>query len=213
MFDSSSDTTDPQLQIEQINPLEQAGSYSIAGTTNLPDQTQITVSAIRPLQPTEQFMSNFGSSYSVLARRFVPIEQGAWKTQLNLWQIASDGRFQEVWQLDQDRLGMQVQPDPTVIFLVTLDPANQPKALQQQIESQGEASTGNLVQFNTDGELYLQTSKTIPVALPSGRTSSPIAQKDKPLTPPSLGEGTQTAPPDLNPTQTDTLISPEAFIR
>jgi hypothetical protein len=213
-FSRSSEPAVPQLEIERIDPFGQPGGYRVTGSTNLPDQTQITVSAIRYLQTSGQLSSSSDSAYSVLARQFAPVEQGRWEANLPLWQVASDGKFQEAWQLNQGNLRMQVQPDPNVTFLVTLDPANQPATLQDQLESQGETLTGSLVQFNADGELYLQASKTLIVALPTGGTTPPIDQMNDEAnsTPSSLGV-TSASPPALSPTQTDTPISSDAFLR
>ncbi|NJL39511.1 MAG: hypothetical protein HC840_16365 [Leptolyngbyaceae cyanobacterium RM2_2_4] len=213
-FSRSSELVAPQLEVVQISPFGQPGGYKITGRTSLPDQTQVTVSAIRYLQTSGQSISNPDSSYSVLARQFAPVEQGTWEANLTLWQVAPDGRFQEVWQLNQGSLGIQVEPDPNVTFLVTLDPANQSATLQDQLESQGEASTGSLVQFNADGELYLQASKTMMVALPTGGTTPPTDQtNDAVSSTPSSSGVTSASPPALSPTQTDTPIPSNAFIR
>ncbi|MBD1868249.1 hypothetical protein H6F95_13230 [Cyanobacteria bacterium FACHB-471] len=213
-FSRSSEPAAPQLEVERIDPFGQPGGYRVTGSTNLPDQTQITISAIRYLQTSGQLIANSGSSYSVLARQFAPVEQGSWEANLTLWQVAPNGKFQEVWQLDQGNLGVQVQPDPNVTFLVTLDPTNQPATLQDQLESQGETLTGSLVQFNADGELYLQASKTLIVALPTGGTTPPVSQTDDEANSTSSSlEATSASPPALSPTQTDAPISSDAFLR
>ena len=212
LFNRTSEPAAPQLEIERVDPFGQPGGYKITGRTNLPDQTQITVSAIRYLPAGEQSTSFGTDSYSVLARQFAPVEQGTWAATLTLWQIAPDGKFQEAWQLNQGSLGVQVQPDPNVTFLVTLDPASQPNTLQDQLESQGEALGGSLVQFNADGELYLQASKTMMIALPTGGTTPPEPVSNEVTTAPRSGV-TSASPPELGPTQTDTPISSDAFLR
>jgi hypothetical protein len=213
---SASESVAPQLEIERVDPFGQPGGYRVTGRTNLPNQTQITVSAIRYLQPAEPSISFSGdSSYSVLARQFAPVEQGTWEANLTLWQVAPDGKFQEAWQSDQGNLGIQVQPDPNVTFLVTLDPANQPATLQDQLD-QGEAFTGSLVQFNADGELYLQASKTMVIALPTGGTAPPTDQSESARSTSSSTsnlEAASVSPPTLSPTQTDSPIPSRAFLR
>lgn len=158
-----------ELSIRQAEASGRPGAYSVAGNTTLPDQTRLTISAVRDFRsPADRPV------YAILDRQFVTVQQGSWETTLNLWQVAPDGRFQESWQLSPAAVA-SAEPAETVTFLATLDPANQPPTLKDQIEAQDNATQATLARFTTDGELYLEASKQVSVALPSGKTAPPAA--------------------------------------
>jgi hypothetical protein len=90
------------LSIRQVQH-EGGGTYTVAGTTSLPSKTKITVSAVRYLVEgaSPETNSETDIPYAILDRQIAQVEQGSWQAELNLWQIASDGKFQEAWQLSQ----------------------------------------------------------------------------------------------------------------
>lgn len=159
------DTASVELSIRQAQATGRPGAYIVSGNTTLPEDTRLTVTAVRDFQPSE------APIYAILDRQFATVKRGSWEAALNLWQPAPDGRLQESWQLS----GLSAPADPaaTVTFLATLDPANQPAGLKDQIEAEDDATQASLVRFTTDGELYLEASRQVNVPLPSGRTAPP----------------------------------------
>jgi hypothetical protein len=167
-----------ELTIRQIEPSGQPGVYLVAGSASLPDRTKLTITAVRYLHQGARSSSEqqpLNSDYSILDRQTTSLTQENWKTNLSLWQVAPDGKFQEAWQLSQQNIGIQPEPADTVTFLATLDPLNQPSDLKAQIESEDDSNQARLVRFTTDGEMYLQVSKTRSIALPTGGTTPPPA--------------------------------------
>jgi hypothetical protein len=206
------------LSIRQVQSVERPGIYTVAGSANLPDKTQVTVTAIRYLQGNGQLLTaDANPFYSILDRQLAEVAQGNWETSLNLWQVAPDGKFQEAWQLNSQNFAVPLEPDPTVTFLATLDPSNQPVNFQEQVENQDEALQAALTRFTTDGELYLEANKTMTVALPTGSTTPPPApssntrqSRSQATSPPS---STATPEPPATWSQTNAPLSPEAFLR
>lgn len=165
-----------ELTILQVEPALRPGIYTVSGSTTLPEQAQITVAAVRLLEDSQSIDSeNAEPTYEILDRQFVVVEQRNWQAELNLWRVASDGTFQEAWQITQPYLTTQFEPSPEVTFTATFDPAQQPPSFQEQIEEEGNLARQNLAQYNSDGELYLQTSRNLTIALPTGSTAPPEA--------------------------------------
>ncbi|MGJ3254116.1 MAG: hypothetical protein ACFE0J_23730 [Elainellaceae cyanobacterium] len=163
-----------ELTILQVEPALRPGIYTVLGSTTLPEQAQITVSAVRLLEDSQSTNSeNAEPTYEILDRQFVIVEQRNWQADLNLWRVASDGTFQEAWQITQQYLTTQFEPLPEVTFTATFDPAQQPSSFQEQIEEEGNLARQTLAQYNSDGELYLQTSRDLTIALPTGSTAPP----------------------------------------
>jgi hypothetical protein len=161
-----SDTPSLQLSM-QVETSSRSGAYTITGDTTLPDQSWITVSAIRYLQPIGQAEGNTADlPYSILARQKVEVAQGRWQTTLNLWQVAPDGRYQEAWQLSTSKLGVSWQPNATVTFTATVEAVGQPASLMERLTK----VENNLARFTADGQPYLQVSQTLPIELPQGKT-------------------------------------------
>jgi len=206
-----------ELSILQVEPSGQPGTYSVSGNATLPDGTPITVSAVRYLQAAARLSSSSEANppYVILDRQFASVTQENWQTELTLWQVAPDGALQESWQLNQQTTGVNYEPEPSVTFLATLDPTHQPRDLQERVEQLSDESQAALMRFTTDGELYIQASKSQPIALPTGST-----------TPPSAGSApanrTAPSPTTVKPTntpssegweQTSAPLSPNAVFR
>ncbi len=170
---SSSKPPEADLKIN-VESASRPGSYNVTGSTNLPDQSQITVSAIRYLPATNPQLLGLESdvSYSILDRQMVEVAQGKWETTLNLWQLAPDGRLQEAWQLGASKIGLSLNPSNEVSFIATFDPAAQIQKPQQQQQKTPELE-GTLVRFTTEGLPYVKASKTLQIALPAGRRPPP----------------------------------------
>ena len=165
-----------ELAILQVEPATRPGIYTVSGNTTLPEQTQVTVAAVRLLGDFQSTSNeNAEPAYEILDRQFAMVEQGNWQANLNLWRVDSDGNFREAWQITQQHLETQFEPSSEVTFTATFDPAQQPPNFQQQIEEESNLARANLAQYNSDGELYLQTSRTLTIALPIGNTAPPEA--------------------------------------
>lgn len=142
----------------RIDPTGELGVYTVAGRTTLPDQTQLTVQAIRELKrPT--IVESTTTNYSILARSQVTVEKGKWQTTLNLLQPSSNGKLIEPWQQNNTQFGLKFQPEKQVTFLVMTDPI---KPSEEQPAQNQTAETDNVsVRFTADGRSYLQTEQAL----------------------------------------------------
>jgi len=159
----------------QVTGTDTPGLYTIRGSTNLPENTQISVAAVRYLQLESPDRSaiplNLNPTYSILAYAPATVRQGEWQTQLNLWRVAADGRYQESWQIEQNQLGLSHQPDETVIFLATLTPIDELSALEQELARRGIRLAQGSVLSTSDGFRYAQVQQALAVDLPTGQTA------------------------------------------
>ncbi len=172
-------STDANFQL-RVTPSERPGLYTVAGTTNLPDESRIAVAAVRPLRvssPQSQ-SKRPNQTYSILAYRDIKVNKGKWQTTLNLWKVAPNGRFQEAWQLEQSKLGIKLEPDPEVTFLATVEPTDALSELESQLKKQGIKLVSNIVRNTAEGEQFVQVGQVLPVALPTGQTTPPELRPD-----------------------------------
>lgn len=206
-----------QLEIKSVQPTISNGVYNVVGSTNLPDSSQIAVAAVRPLLPTSEqkvgvLNDQANNNRSILARQIVEVKQGQWQADLNLWQPAPDGRFQEAWQAYEAQ--MKLRPDSNVTFIATFEPAGQSKKSKLQLE-------GKQLRFTNKGEIYLQAHQTMPISLPPGKTTPPIPQPEDLNK--LLANKSQTQPPILTSNvsflraakfrQTNAPLKPADFLR
>ena len=194
------------LSISQISA-GTGGSYAISGSAILPNATQLTVAAIRYLNAAS---SSAPPSYAILDRQVATVSDGHWDARLNLWQSSAQGQLQESWQTDSATAS--ATPEPTVTFLVTVDPPHQQTDLKQQVEALSPSAQATLSRFTTDGELYLQTSKLLTVPPPQVSITtvpSPIAPNPVQVTvvAPSLNSAAQPA------RSSDLPLTPDASFR
>lgn len=162
--------SDVELQM-QVNPTDTPGTYTVTGRTNLPENTQLTVAAVRYLQPDDRTLLNTQAVYSILSYQPADVVQGQWQTNLNLWQVAPDGKFQEPWQIEQTKLGLALDPDETVLFLATLAPIDDLAALEQELARRGVRFPQGSIFNTSEGFRYAQVQAALPIALPQGRTA------------------------------------------
>jgi len=180
---------DTTLTLE-ATPLEN-GEFALTGTTNLPDQTQLTVLALRywtpnaaspeldqprgaiPGQSTARSGPDAAPLYSVLDYQPVTVTKGEWSTQLQLWQVAADGRYQEPWQAQVETLNLAAQPRDTVQFAITLAPNHLGSALDTLLAQEGPQRIAGLLRVTPDGEPFLWAAQSLPVGLPQGQTTPP----------------------------------------
>lgn len=148
----------------QVETTSEPGVYKISGQTNLPEQTRITVQAIRALQiPGRDSQIASERSYSILARNQVNVEKGKWQTTLNLFQPGQNGAL-ETWQQSNQELALRLQADNQVRFLAVTDPT------QNSIEVQSNQLTS--VQFTADGKSYLQTEQSMQIDPPTTKVAT-----------------------------------------
>lgn len=149
-----------------------AGEFALRGTTNLPDNTRLTAIALRYLVP-QQTISGDEPFYSVLDYQPVTVANGEWSAQLNLWQVAADGRYQEPWQGQLDALELTAQPSDTVQFAIAVAPHHVGAALSSRLTQSGRQRLAGVLRVTADGEPFLWADRAIAVDLPSGQTTPP----------------------------------------
>lgn len=200
-----------EFKIQKIEVSDRPGAYTVMGETTLPDKTQITVSAIRYF-PAKIKLSTDRSSrqdYIILDRQSSQVRQNKWEARLNLWQTASDGQFQEMWQSAQAGLGIQAEPDPEVVFLASVDPSQKLNRLQAQLDRLDTSRQLALSRFTSDGELYLQTSQSLTLTPPAAPGAA-IA-KSKPQE--RVAKVTQLESNASDRSKNSLLLSPSEFLR
>lgn len=167
-------STDASFQL-RVSPSRQDGVYTVTGMTNLPDESPIAIAAVRYLHPDGNLPASEHSkpTYSILAYQDVEVNSGQWQANLNLWEVAPDGKYQEVWQIEQSKLGLTLDPDKDVLFLATLAPTDALWTIQQQLENQGIKVDKSLIRNTLDGDRYVQASQIMPIPLPTASTAPP----------------------------------------
>jgi hypothetical protein len=163
--------SDVELQI-QVEATATPGTYSVSGRANLPENTQISVAAVRYLEPDDRTnVLTMNPTYSILAYQPAAVTQGQWQTNLNLWQVDADGNYQETWQIEQDKLGLSLNPDETVLFLATLTPINELSTLEAELAKRGVRFPRGSILSTSEGFRYAQVQASLAVALPTGQTT------------------------------------------
>ncbi|MBD2233630.1 hypothetical protein [Phormidium tenue] len=146
------------------------GEFALVGTTNLPNDTQLTAIALRHLLP-EGTTAGDRPLYSVLDYQPVTVANGQWSAQLSLWQVAADGRYQEPWQAEADALGLVAQPSKTVQFAIALAPHHLGAALGDKLAQNRQRRLATVLRVTPDGDPFLWADQALSVALPSGQTT------------------------------------------
>ena len=162
------------LNIEQVEPAGQPGTYTLRGKATLPDKTQLSVSAIRSFDPSASTVERESTAvpFVILDRQFAQVENGAWQTSLNLWQVGSDGQYRESWQLNQPTPPSESGPSPTVTFLVTLEPDAFSRTVDLNSVGTPDELGDALLSFTEAGEPYLRVGQRVAVALPTGKAQA-----------------------------------------
>lgn len=157
----------------QVKDTSAPGIYAVSGKANLPEHTQISVAAVRylHLDKTDRASAELNPTYAILDYEPAEVKQGQWQTNLNLWQVAANGNYQESWQIEQKKLGLSLQPDADVIFLATLTPIDDLSQLEQELAKRGIRLSRGSVFSNSEGFRYAQVQQTLAVALPTGQTT------------------------------------------
>ncbi|MEO1558263.1 MAG: hypothetical protein AAFS12_01090, partial [Cyanobacteria bacterium J06632_19] len=151
-----------QLEIQGIQREDGKGLYKVVGSTSLPESSRIAITAVRYLRTTtttsgEQYVddSNENINRSILARQIVEVKQGKWEADLNLWKVAPNGNFQEVWQSNKDY--KTLTPESEVSFIASFNPVGQLPSSDKQDSQQPtfQKLEGKLLRFSNEGEKYV----------------------------------------------------------
>jgi hypothetical protein len=159
----------------QVNEATTPGRYDVMGTTSLPDQSRLAVAAVRYLHPVTPLSRKLTSeaTYAILAYREVTVTEGKWQVKLNLWRVAPDGHFREVWQFDPSRLNLSVIPDTEVVFIAVPAPLETFPDLEQSLARKKIQIPREMIHTTLEGERYMQASQRLAVSLPTEKISSP----------------------------------------
>jgi hypothetical protein len=165
-----------ELKINSVKPTGRPGVYTVDGTTNLPNSSQLSVAAIRYLRSANgEFIDNGdNNNYSILSRQMAEVTNGKWQTTLNIWQVAANGIYQEPWQLNRAVPGINLQPAQDVKFIATFDEASQSSTFKTPSLS----FEGGLVRFTNDGQQFVQANQTVAVGVPTTKTAPPITRAE-----------------------------------
>jgi hypothetical protein len=218
----------PELSRIQLNmqviPESTSGAFKVKGTATLPEKTQMRVVAARYLRPNSPSarVLNPKPTFSILDYKTAEIVQGQWQVDLNLWQVAPNGRFHEYWQQDTVWQGLSLKPEPDVVFLATPMPLSDTDLLQQledALAKRGKLLDSSQVRVLPDGQRYIQTSQTVAIALPTGSTTPPSVRPEdihggwgyRFLIPPEPRNPTSVELPEHR--RTNAAPTPEEFLR
>ncbi|TVQ10890.1 MAG: hypothetical protein EA368_06730 [Leptolyngbya sp. DLM2.Bin27] len=155
------------IVIERIAETGQPGQFTLTGTTDLPDQTPLTVSAVRRIGPlpSDEFMAE-ASQFAILDRKSAVVNDGRWQAQLSLWEVSAEGTYQENWQTV---VGSAIDPaaiSADVAFLATLEPRDLAQSNLMARTDLLERASSPLLNITPDGEPYLRSSQFRVVPLP-----------------------------------------------
>jgi len=164
------------MTIEQIADTGQPGQFILSGTATLPDETPLTVSAVRRINPQPNDRSLDGESrYAILDRTSAMVREGRWQAQLSLWEISPDGYYQENWQLTNSKGSEPELANLAVDFWATLEPLDLAQSKLKDRSEVFDSTLNPLLNFTPSGEPYLKVIEPKLVALPSARAVVPVS--------------------------------------
>lgn len=157
------DSSDTVLTIDQVMKSNDPGQFTLSGKATLPEQTKLTISAIRRLTLVADDQSaNQDRLYGILDRKTALVEEGRWQAQLSLWEVNSEGYYQENWQGDDISISDNIEFSPSISFTLAVESQDLPNSKSQKLDDQ----MGQLIRFTPEGEPYLSVSKDVVVPLP-----------------------------------------------
>jgi hypothetical protein len=208
-----------QLPVElsfTVQPTGQPGVYRIAGSTNLPNQSRLSVKGIRYLRPISDPSDPAAEppNYSILAKQVVEVSGNQWETTLNLWQPDGAGQRREAWQTAGMRDAFSASDQ--VSFMATFQPVEQSQEAQQSFKDQRLALEGSLLRLNPTGQAYLQAVQNLSISVPMGKTLASNEPRnewgDRAMLKSNIGPSGESAPPPKTP-QSDAPLPTSAFFR
>ncbi len=221
------------LEIKNVQSTGSNGQYKVMGSTNLPKASRIAIAAVRYLRPADEQQNidssvNLNINRSILDRQVIRVnDKGEWEANLNIWQVAPNGSYQEVWQANQ--VQTTLTPESDVTFTATFDPGSQAditekpseKPSNQKLEEsqpQIQELEGKSLRFSDKGEKYVQASLSQSVSLPIAKTTPPQQQVEDInggwgdryiIKPEAIASGTVLSPPTKSRQTTAPLTASE----
>jgi hypothetical protein len=159
----------PEFTME-IKPTGAGGTYNIMGQTNLTKPpTTVTIQAIRKLRPLANAtrLTNREPMYAVVAEDRVETQDGKWQATLKLIQSDSTGTPLESWQINQNQVPLEVEPEGQVSFIAVTAPLDRSIRFVELNGSGAGSITNPVLQSATDGSNYLKAEQSITIAPPT----------------------------------------------
>lgn len=143
------------------------GVYQLSGTTDLPEDTELMVQAVRVLTPNGQTLPEDSPDehYAILDRDRVLVSDGRWDVELQLWNN-NGGESSESWQLQLPQSDRSFTPDNEVRFTVSMPPTGDERALESQWQKSKQTPSDGVVDFTPDGEWFLKAEESIAITPP-----------------------------------------------
>jgi hypothetical protein len=170
----------------QVEASGAAGQFTLKGQTDLPQPEVekrkqpivITVQAVRQLLPKvgAKTLKNLKPVNAIVARQRLETLDGNWEVKLNLLQPSDKGTPLEVWQLNPDQFPADLEPSPTVTFLVATGSIDRTLEFSPDVTKTGSDGQKPVLQSAADGSLFLQAEEVRNIAPP---TLPKVAAKPK----------------------------------
>ena len=147
---------------------DRPGVYQLSGTTDLPEDTQLMVQAVRVLTPTGQTLPEDSAEehYAILDRDRVLVSDGSWNVELQLWEN-NGSESAESWQTQLPQSDRSFTPDNEVRFTVSMPPTGDERALEAQWQKSKQTPSDGVVSFTPDGEWFLQAEEFVAITPPA----------------------------------------------
>jgi hypothetical protein len=167
------------FEINDLSAVGQTKNISVGGKASLPDDTQLTVSAIRLLSNSPENDDFDGETiYAILDRQFAMVKNRQWQANLELQEKDANGSSLESWQLALNSSKDDINPSSSVIFTVSLEPSAFTEKLQE-ILSNSTINNGNTqISYTAEGEPYLRVSRMAAIEIPSDLVGRPINYRE-----------------------------------
>lgn len=151
-----------------VEPGDRPGVYQLSGTTDLPEETELTVQAVRGLTPTGQALPEDSAEehYAILDRDRVLVSDGRWAVELQLWEN-NGGESAESWQIQLPQSDRSFIPENEVRFTVSMPPTGDERALESQWQKSKQTPSDGVVSFTPDGEWFLQAEESVAITPPA----------------------------------------------
>jgi hypothetical protein len=176
----------PEMTL-QVEASGSAGQYTLKGRTTLPQPEVekrkqpivITVQAVRQLLPKvgAKTLKNLKPVTAIVARQRIETSDGNWEVKLNLLQPSDKGLPLEVWQLNPAEFPADLEPSPTVTFLVATGSIDRTLEFSPDVMKTGANGQKPVLQSAADGGLFLQAEEVrniAPPALPKVAAKPPV---------------------------------------
>lgn len=166
----------PEMTL-QVEASGTSGQFTLKGRTNLPQPEVekrkqpivITVQAVRQLLPKvgAKTLKNLKPVNAIVARQRLESVDGNWEVKLNLLQPNDKGTPLEVWQLNPDQFPADLEPSPTVTFLVATESIDRSLEFSPDVTKTGSDGQKPVLQSSADGNLFLQAEEARNIAPPA----------------------------------------------